>query len=248
MKRKDKLKSFLKALPIWAVMLVPVLVMAYMIITAMLDFRFLHIKVYWQGILMGMLPTIVLGGLLLLRRFVKVRYGVLLVTALLGALYFLPWGFAVTAFSMDFSSETDDIAHYRQVNDQFFFWYEEADQLFPAQPGEDGRYYYYCDYDYDQVLYAEWTLSPEELSAEIARAEEILSASERYAQLEQGSFTCLIGKAGVWPDFTPFQLERGGFHSLTMFAWDEKTGVVRYILCDEQVSPDDPPYYMTLDW
>lgn len=245
---KERFKAFLKALPIWAVMLGPVLVMAFMIVTAMLDFRFLHIKVYWQCILLGLLPTIVLGGLLLLRRFVKVRYGVLLVAALLGALYFLPWGFGVTAFSMDFSSETDDIAHYRQVNDQFFFWYEEADRLFPAQPGEDGRYYYYCDYDSDQVLYAEWTLPQADLSAEIARAEEILSASERYVQLEQGSFTCLIGKAWVSPDFTPFQLEEGGFHALTMFAWDEKTGRVRYILCDEQVSPDDPPYYMTLPW
>lgn len=246
---KDKLKTFLKALPIWVVMLGPVLLMGYGIIDAVLHSRFLHVEVYWLGVLLGLLPTIVLGGMMLLRRFVKVRYGVLLVTALLGLLYFLPLGLIISAFSMDFYSETEDIAHYRQVTDQFFFWYEDADRLFPAQPGADGSYYYYCDYDSDQVLYAEWTLPPEELAAEITRAEEILSASERYLQMQQGSFTCLIEKAWVSPDFTPFQLEeRVGFHSLTMFAWDEKTGRVRYILCDEQVSLDEPPYYMTLDW
>lgn len=243
---KDKLKAVLKALPIWLVLLGPVLLLIMMIVTGMLDFRFFHMEVSWRALILGLLPTIVLGGLMLLGRFVKVRYGVLLVTALLGLLYFLPWGFIFCAFSMDFYSETEDIAHYRRV-DELFSWSETEEALFPAQADETGRYYYYCGYDAYQSLYAEWTLPPEELAAEIVRAQEILSGSEGYVQMQQGSYTCLIAKAWVSPDFTPFRLEER-IHSLTMFAWDEKTGRVRYILCDERADEDDPPYYMTLPW
>ena len=243
---KDKLKAFLKALPIWAVMLGPVLLMASVIITGMLDFRFFHMKAYWQAILLGLLPTIVLGGLMLLRRFVKVRYGVLLVTALLGLLYFIPWGMVFAAFSMDFYSETEDIAHYRQVDD-LFYWSETTEALFPLQAGDDGRYYYYCGYDGYQSLYAEWTLPPEELEAEVPRVTALLSGAEGYQQLQHGSYICHAINGGWYPSDTPFQL-RNGLHSVTFFAYDPQTGVVRYILCDERAYQDDPPYYMTLEW
>lgn len=244
---KDKLKDVLKALPIWVVMLGPVLLMAGVIIDGMLDFRFFHMDVSWRGILLGLLPTIVLGGLMLLGRFVKVRYDVMLVTALLGLLYFLPLGFIFTVLSMDFYSETKDIAHYRQVDDQFFFWYKEAEQLFPAQAEENGRYYYYCGYDAYQSLYAEWTLSPEELEAEVARVTALLSQEKGYQQFQHGSYTCLSIDSGWSRPDTAFQPESGR-HAVTFFAYDPQTGVVRYILCDERTDDDDPPYYMTLDW
>ena len=69
---KDKLKAVLKALPIWLALLGPVLLLASVIITAVLDFRFLHMEASWQAILLGLAPTIVMGGLLLLGRFVRV--------------------------------------------------------------------------------------------------------------------------------------------------------------------------------
>lgn len=243
---KDKLKPVLKALPIWAVMLGPVLLMASVIITGMLDFRFFHMEVSWRGILLGLLPTIVLGGLMLLGRFVKVRYDVMLVTALLGLLYFLPWGFIFCAFSMDSYSETEDIAHYRQV-DKLFFWNETEEALFPAQSGETGRYYYYCGYDAYQSLYAEWVLPSEELEAEVARVTALLSREKGYQQFQHGSYTCLSIDSGWSRPDTAFQPESGR-HAVTFFAYDPQTGVVRYILCDERTDDDDPPYYMTLDW
>ena len=73
---KDKLKDILKALPIWAVMLGPVLLMASVIITGMLDFRFFHMEAYWQAILLGLLPTIVLALLHFIKLFVRVDYRV----------------------------------------------------------------------------------------------------------------------------------------------------------------------------
>ena len=243
---KDKLKDILKALPIWGVMLGPVLLMASVIITGMLDFRFFHMDVSWRALVLGLLPTIVVGGLMLLGRFVKVRYGVLLVTALLGLLYFLPLGLIISAFSMDFYSETEDIAHYRQV-DELFFWNETEEAFFPPQAGENGRYYYYCGYDGYQSLYAEWTLPPEALEAEVARVTALLSGAEGYQQLQHGSYICHAINGGWYPSDTPFQL-RNGLHSVTFFAYDPQTGVVRYILCDERAYEDDPPYYMTLEW
>ncbi|MBE5811403.1 MAG: hypothetical protein E7318_10780 [Clostridiales bacterium] len=243
---KDKLKDVLKALPIWVAMLGPVLLMAGVIIEGMLDFRFFHMEVSWRGILIGLLPTIVVGGLMLLGRFVKVRYGVMLVAALLGLLYFVPWGFIFSAFSMEFYSETEDIAYYRQVDD-LFYWSETTEALFPEQPGDDGRYYYYCGYDGYQSLYAEWALPPEALEAEVARVTELLSKEEGYQQFQHGSYICLAINGGWYPSDTPFQL-RNGLHSVTFFAYDPQTGVVRYILCDERADEDDLPYYMTLDW
>lgn len=245
---KERLIVWLKATPIWAMLLLPVLLLAAMVVTAVLDFRFLHVKVYWRGILLTLAPTLVLGAVLVLGRFRRVRYGAKLTLAVLALMWFLPLGMICGAFSMDFYSETTDVAHYRQVDEQFFFWFEEADQLFPAQ-ARDGRYYYYNDYDSNQALYAEWQLSPEELAAEIARARDVLSAADGYVEMQHGGYTCLIAKHWVRPDFVPFQLaERSGSHSLTMFAWNEATGTVRYILSDQYTENGELPFYMTLPW
>lgn len=243
---KDKLKTFLKALPIWVVMLGPVLLMICSIITAVTHFHFIHMDVSWRGIILGLLPTIVLGGLMLLGRFVKVHYGVLLVTALLGLLYFLPWGLIFTAFSMDFYSETEDIAHYRQV-DELFYWSETEEALFPAQADETGRYYYYCGYDAYQSLYAEWVLPSEALESEVSRVTALLSREKGYQQFQHGSYTCLSIDSGWSQPDTAFQ-PYSGRHAVTFFAYDPQTGVVRYILCEERTDEDDPPHYMTLDW
>lgn len=243
---KDKLKAVLKALPIGVVMLGPVLLMICSIVTAVTHFRFFHMDVSWRGIILGLLPTIALGGLMLLRRFVKVRYGVLLLTALLGALYFLPWGFIALAFSTDYSSQTEDIAHYRQV-DELFYWSDTEEALFPAQADENGRYYYYCGYDGEHSLYAEWTLPPEALEAEVARVTALLSHEKGYQQFQHGSYTCHAIDSGWSQPDTAFQPEIGR-HAVTFFAYDPQTGVVRYILCEERTDEDDPPYYMTLSW
>lgn len=246
---KERLIIWLKATPIWVGLLLPVLLLAATVVTAMLDFRFLHVKIYWRGIILSLAPTIVLGAVLVLDHFRRVRYGAKLVLAVLALAWFLPLGALCTAFSMDFYSETTDVAHYRQVDDQFFFWFEEADQLFPAQARADGRYYYYSDYDSEQVLYAEWQLSPDELAAEIDRARNVLSASDDYVEMQHGSYTCLIAKHWVRPDFELFLLaERGGSHSLTMFAWNAQTGTVRYIISDRYLMDGDIPFYMTLPW
>lgn len=243
---KDKLKAFLKALPIWLALLGPVLMLASMIFTAMLDFRFFHMEAYWELILLGLAPTIVLALLYFIRLFVRVDYRVFLSFALLGLLYSTTIGMIFTAFSMTFWSETEDIAHYRQV-DKEFNWSGATEALLPAKAGENGRYNYYCTYDGYQSLYAEWTLPPEELEAEVARVTELLSGEKGYQQLQHGSYLCHAVNGGWYPSDTPFQL-KDGLHSVTFFAYNPQTGLVRYILCDERTDEDDPPYYMTLEW
>ena len=246
---KERLIAWLKATPIWVVMLLPVLLLTAMVVTAVLDFRFLHVKISWHGILLTLAPTLLLGAVLVLDRFRHVRYGAKLALTVLALMWYVPLGMIAGAFSMDFYSETTDIAHYRQVDDQFFFWYEEAEQLFPEQPGQNGRYYYFNGYDSEQVLYAEWKLPPDELAAEIARARGILSASERYMELQHGDYTCLIVRHWVSPDFVPFLLqERSRSHALTMFAWNAQTGTVRYIISDRYLTEREVPFYMSLSW
>lgn len=114
---RERLKAFFKELPIWLALLGPVLLLASVIVTAVLDFRFLHMEASWQAIMLGLAPTIVMGGLLLLGRFVRVDYCVLLSFALLGLVYSMTIGMFFTAFSMEFYSQTEDIAHYRQVDE-----------------------------------------------------------------------------------------------------------------------------------
>lgn len=241
-----RLKAFFKALPIWLALLGPVLLLASVIVTAVLDFRFLHMEAYWQAILLGLAPTIVMGGLLLLGRFVRVDYCVLLAFALLGLVYSMTIGMVFTAFSIDFYSQTEDIAHYRQL-DELFYMRESEEALFPAQAGENGRYYYYCGYDGYQSLYAEWTLPPEELEAEVFRVTALLSGEEGYREFRHGSYICLSINSQWSRQDTAFQVDNGT-HAVTFFAYDPQTGVVRYVLCDERAHQDDPPYYMTIDW
>ncbi|MBQ8201905.1 MAG: hypothetical protein IJZ74_09075 [Clostridia bacterium] len=123
--------------------------------------------------------------------------------------------------------------------------------MFPAQTQQSAgaaKYGYYYDHDSYYNLYAEWTLSPGALAAETARVEALLSAEDTYQRLQHGDYQCLI-VAAQGHRFTPFELdERRSNHCLTMFAYNEATGVVRYISCEEYGSISDPPRYMTLLW
>ena len=243
---KERLIVWLKAPPIWVVMLLPVLLLTAMVVTAVLDFRFLHVKVAWLGMAITLAPTLVVGAVLVLGRVRRVRYGVKLALAVLALMWFVPMGLIVGAFSMDFYSETTDIAHYRQVDD-LFYWNETEKELFPEQTGKEGRYYYYCSYDRCQSLYAEWVLPQDEQSAEVARVTDLLSEVEGYHQFQHGSYVCQAVAGDSYSPEVPFQ-QKTGRHSVTFFAYEPQTGVVRYIVCDEYADADDLPYYMTLDW
>lgn len=195
--------------------------------------RFLVID--WEGAaihacftLLFLLPAIILGVWLLVEhRRGKLREWIralLLVGYLLSAFgSFL--GLLGMAFSSPYCSQTEDIAHYMQLDD--YTNVEEAfvRDFFPAQPGtEDAVYRYHAEYStLDYELYARWTLPKEALDAEIARVQAVFDRYGKACATEQrGGFTCLLS---CYHESDPYSC-------MSLFAYHPETGEVRYYDCD----------------
>lgn len=164
-------------------------------------------------------------------------------------------------------SETTDFVEYRDLDaDCIANRYSFYNDLFPPWPhyfetvkGADGHYetvyldahYYYrylsfMDYTYD--IYAEWPLEKEAFDKEVARVKALYDncATEHnrdYVIMEKGSYTCLISYEGN----APFEAVSDSY-TYYIFAYDETSMVVRYILCDSLENGADQPYYLALDW
>ena len=121
---------------------------------------------------------------------------------------------------------------------------------------DDAHYLYRnlpaLDYTYD--IYAEWSLEPEDFREEVARVTKLYEEQERaiaeettkpyITTVEKGSYTCLIYLPYSPP---PFE-EVNGSYTYYIFAYDEETLRVRYILCDSLENGEDQPYYLSLPW
>ena len=170
-------------------------------------------------------------------------------------------------FSMNIvsHSETTNILNYRRfdpdclANRSSFFL-----KLFPTRPPyyvvdgylDDARYLYRnlpaMDYTYD--IYAEWSLEPEDFREEVARVTKLYEEQERViaeettvpyiTTVEKGDYTCLI----YFPYSSPPFEEVNWSYTYYIFAYDEETLRVRYILCDSLENGEDQPYYLSLPW
>ena len=174
-------------------------------------------------------------------------------------------------FSLGFSacfvshSETTDLRNYRRfdpdvlANRSSFFL-----ELFPTRPPyyvvdgymDDAHYLYRnlpaLDYTYD--IYAEWSLEPEDFREEVARVTKLYEEQERaiaeettvpyITTVEKGDYTCLI----YFPCSSPPFEEVNWSYTYYIFAYDEETLRVRYILCDSLENGEDQPYYLSLPW
>ena len=161
-------------------------------------------------------------------------------------------------------SETTDITNYRELDPGCIANRSRLfGELFPAWPhyfevvkNEDGEWetvyldaeYYYryftpIDYTYD--IYAEWPLDDDEFTKEVQRAREVMErrGGENLLEIKKGDFTCLI----IYNGSEPFQ-EADDNYTYCIFAYNEKTNVVRYIYCDSLENGADQPYYLQLDW
>ncbi len=128
---------------------------------------------------------------------------------------------------------------------------------------DDRAYSYYHEDFFDRTyhIYAEWTLSPGTFSREVARVEALYDSfdpnesfenwildDEDYViyRMRQGTYQCLV--LSVRPKSEPFEApEDGDMFSHYIFAYDEESRRVRYIVDDTQCSIGTP-FYMTLDW
>ncbi len=116
----------------------------------------------------------------------------------------------------------------------------------------DAKYYYHYfqGFDYTYDIYAEWPLEEEKFISEVQRVKAVFEKAVlnktygyKFVELEKGEYTCLILYSGN----EPFQEATNNYQYL-IFAYNEKTNVVRYIYCDSLENGVDQPYYLQLDW
>ena len=213
------------------------------------------------SILLALVPTGVLLIAWLRPDWIRRRW-----RAWLLCLLYLPlsWGFAKGMLG---DSVTKDIRYYRVWD----YYVTENDQrlveLFPAEVrhGGDRHMSIYTDSDYfyrvradgvvhgsdsylgevtfgDYEIYAEWTLTEDQLQLEVERVNTLFRQWEgggtQIHRSQQGDFTCWIANT------TPVRRL-----DCLLFAYDESTGRVRYYrghLIGHAWS--DSPYFRTLDW
>ena len=261
---KERLISWVAATPEWVVMLLPMVVLLLVVIWAEIDMRYLQYDQFLlllpRWIVPTLLPTIAIGVVKLVNRFrfKPVRTATRVLVVVLCVLYMpvsMLFNF-VLGFSL-YESSTDNPAHYLQT-DRTFWMPQLAWELFPDAPHTmtytwqegayrqqttDVTYHYYNNYDGCYDLYAAWQLSPEELAAEIARVEALMGGEEGLLRGNHGAYVYLA----VAEDLnTPFDAPEGHrWYVVTMFAWNAKTGEVRYVSCERR---DVLPWYMMLDW
>ena len=267
---KERLLFWLKATPEWVVMLLPVaLTLLLIVIPAEIDMQYLQYGDFFESLLIfGIpvyLPTIAIAVVKLVNhfRFRPVRRATRVMVVVLCVLYMpVSMFFNVACAFCLYESETDDPAHYLQT-DRIFDMPELAWELFPDEPHTatytwqegsyqqqptDVKYHYYYNYDHYHDVYAQWRLNPEELAAEIARAEALMAGERTYTRGKHGDFEYMavlrqwyMGSSRIPSTCEPFE---NGKQDLTMFAWNAETGEVRYTSCQVHSCP----YYMTQDW
>ena len=166
-------------------------------------------------------------------------------------------------------SETTDFRNYRDFDSECLANRNIVFQeLFPNWPhyfenvknenGEweaiylDAKYYYHYfqSFDYTYDIYAEWPLDEDDFIVEVERVKGVFEKAVanktygyKFVEIEKGEFSCLILYSGD----EPFQEATNSYNYL-IFAYNEKTNVVRYIYCDSLENGVDQPYYLQLDW
>ena len=116
----------------------------------------------------------------------------------------------------------------------------------------DSHYYYHYHqgFDYTYDIYAEWPLSKDEYAEEVKRATAVFTKNVenqtynyRFAEIMKGDYHCLILYSGD----EPFKKATDNYDHI-IFAYNDKTNIVRYIYCDSLENGADQPYYLELDW
>ena len=180
----------------------------------------------------------------------------------------IPFSF-IMPYGIITRSETTDFRNYRDFDSECLANRNIVFQeLFPNWPhyfenvknenGEwetiylDAKYYYHYfqGFDYTYDIYAEWPLDKDDFIVEVERVKGVFEKAVanktygyKFVEIEKGEFSCLILYSGD----EPFQEATNNYNYL-IFAYNEKTNVVRYIYCDSLENGVDQPYYLQLDW
>lgn len=158
-------------------------------------------------------------------------------------------------------SETSSFINYRDFDTDCFanrnFIFQELFPTFPhyfvneKQADDsyktvylDSKYYYRYieDFDYTYDIYAEWTLEEKDFQEEIIRVTK-LAERDGYTKVEKGDYKCIFFYGG----YSAFKEETDNYDYL-MFAYNEENNRVRYIYCCSLQNGSEQPYYLSLDW
>ena len=174
----------------------------------------------------------------------------------------MPYGIVTCSETTDFRNyrafDPDCLADGNKVfNEVFPMWPYYFDNV-KNENGEweavysDAKYYYRFFYgmDYTYDIYAEWPLEQDDFIAEVERAKSVFEkavANKTYGynfiEVKKGKFFCSILYSGS----EPFREATDNYQYL-IFAYNEKTNVVRYIYCDSLENGVEQPYYLQLNW
>lgn len=119
----------------------------------------------------------------------------------------------------------------------------------------DSHYYYRyklgLDYSFD--IYAQWPLDKEEYEKEISRVTDIFNNHIQqnpyalsYSEIKKGDYNCLI-LYNCYGNDKPFEAVTDNY-SYIIFAYNDKTGTVRYIYSESLENGTQQPYLLSLDW
>ena len=164
----------------------------------------------------------------------------------------------ISSYRIVSHSETHDYSHYLEFDEMipvssdnmeyaFFATKPRFYEIIDGKKVESGKYFYRnlprWNYTYD--IYAEWSVTQEELESELARVNELFEKKTggKRVNIQNGTYMCVILYYGQEP-FKPVSDN----YTYFIFAYDETDLRVRYVLCDSLEHGDDQPYYLELDW
>ena len=176
--------------------------------------------------------------------------------------FIMPYGIITRSETTDFRNyrdfDSECLANRNIVFQEFFPNWPHYFENVKNENGEweavylDAKYYYHYfqSFDYTYDIYAEWPLDEDDFIVEVERVKGVFEKAVanktygyKFVEIEKGEFSCLILYSGD----EPFQEATNNYNYL-IFAYNEKTNVVRYIYCDSLENGVDQPYYLQLDW
>jgi DNA-binding transcriptional MerR regulator len=194
----------------------------------------------------------------------KIAQRILLVFCILSIPFscFMSFGIVSKSQTTDFRNyrdfDADCLANRNVVFQELFpnwpHYFEnvkQADGSYKAVYLDSHYYYHYHQgFDYTYDIYAEWPLNEDEYTKEVKRAAAVFSKNienktynYKFAELMKGDYHCLILYIGD----EPFKKATDNYDYI-IFAYNDKTNIVRYIYCDSLENGADQPYYLELEW
>lgn len=258
--------SIFKTIVIFAIVWLPILLSLFVVIISINDY---HYPVFEPIMVVLTITSFIPSITVLIVSKTKLKWKKIVRRILLGfCVLSIPVSFFMS-FGIVSKSQTTDFRNYRDfdadciANRNVVF-----QELFPNWPHyfenvkqADGRYetvyldshyyyHYYQGFDYTYDIYAEWPLSEDEYSEEVKRATAVFTKNVekqtdnyRFAEIMKGDYHCLILYSGD----EPFKKATDNYDYI-IFAYNDKTNIVRYIYCDSLENGADQPYYLELEW